>query len=101
MERVGRLRTTTGCSVTVQSSNREHNFGNRCSNDLRQLYANLVVKLEGKALDIVQLVGKGEGLEASVEVGIRGHVWEQTGCCGEFSTREQAGKLTRETDARW
>ena len=30
----------------------------------RQLYANLVVKHDGKALGIVQLVGKGEGLEA-------------------------------------
>ena len=30
----------------------------------RQLYAILVVKLDGKALGIVQLVGKGEGLEA-------------------------------------
>ena len=30
----------------------------------RQLYAILVVKLEGKAVGIVQLVGKGEGLEA-------------------------------------
>ena len=30
----------------------------------RQLYAILVVKLEGKALGIVQLVNKGEGLEA-------------------------------------
>ena len=30
----------------------------------RQLYATLVVKLEGKALGIVQLVNKGEGLEA-------------------------------------
>ena len=30
----------------------------------RQLYAILVVKLEGKALGIVQLVGKREGLEA-------------------------------------
>ena len=30
----------------------------------RQLYAILVVKLEGKALGIVQLVAKGEGLEA-------------------------------------
>ena len=30
----------------------------------RQLYAILVVKLEGKALGIVQLVTKGEGLEA-------------------------------------
>ena len=29
----------------------------------RQLYAILVVELEGKALGIVQLVGKGEGLE--------------------------------------
>ena len=31
---------------------------------LRQLYAILVVKLEGKALGIVQLVGRGEGLVA-------------------------------------
>ena len=31
---------------------------------LRQLYAILVVKLEGKALGIVQLVNKGEGMEA-------------------------------------
>ena len=30
----------------------------------RQLYAILVVKFDGKALGIVQLVGKGEGLEA-------------------------------------
>ena len=30
----------------------------------RQLYAILVVKLEGKMLGIVQLVNKGEGLEA-------------------------------------
>ena len=30
----------------------------------RQMYAILVVKLEGKALGIVQLVGKGEGLFA-------------------------------------
>ena len=30
----------------------------------RQLYAILVVKLEGKALGILQLVNKGEGLEA-------------------------------------
>ena len=30
----------------------------------RRLYAILVVKLEGKALGIVQLVNKGEGLEA-------------------------------------
>ena len=30
----------------------------------RQLYAILVVKPEGKALGIVQLVGKGAGLEA-------------------------------------
>ena len=30
----------------------------------RQMYAIFVVKLEGKALGIVQLVGKGEGLEA-------------------------------------
>ena len=30
----------------------------------RQLYAILVVKIEGKALGIVQLVKKGEGLEA-------------------------------------
>ena len=30
----------------------------------RQLDAIFVVKLEGKALGIVQLVGKGEGLEA-------------------------------------
>ena len=30
----------------------------------RQLYAILVVKLEGKALGIVQLVNRGEGLEA-------------------------------------
>ena len=30
----------------------------------RQLYANLVVKLDGKALGIVQVVGKGERLEA-------------------------------------
>ena len=30
----------------------------------RQLYAILVVKLEGKALGVVQLVNKGEGLEA-------------------------------------
>ena len=29
----------------------------------RQLYAILVVKLEGKALGIVQLINKGEGLE--------------------------------------
>ena len=30
----------------------------------RQLYAILMVKLEGKVLGIVQLVNKGEGLEA-------------------------------------
>ena len=30
----------------------------------RQMYAILVIKLEGKALGIVQLVNKGEGLEA-------------------------------------
>ena len=37
----------------------------------RQLYAILVVKLEGKALGIVQLVNMGEGLEAwrQIEVG--------------------------------
>ena len=48
----------------------------------KQMYAILVVKLEGKALGIVQLVGKGEcaGSVASVEVGVRGQVWEQTSC---------------------
>ena len=51
--------TTTGCRVTVHSSNRKHDSGGRCSNDL-----NTTVKLDGKALGIVQLVGKGEGLEA-------------------------------------
>ena len=45
----------------------------------RQLYAILVVKLEGKALGIVQLVGKREDV-ASVEVGVRGQVSEQTSC---------------------
>ena len=32
----------------------------------RQLYAILVVKLDGKALGIVQLVGMGEGLDPGV-----------------------------------
>ena len=48
----------------------------------RQLYAILVVKLGGKALGILQLVNKGEGLEAwrQLKVGVRGQVWEQTSC---------------------
>ena len=37
----------------------------------RQRYAILVVKLEGKALGISM---------ASVKVGVRGQVWEQTSC---------------------
>ena len=41
----------------------------------RQLYAILVVKLEGKAPGIVQ-----PGSIASIEVGVRGQVWEQTSC---------------------
>ena len=45
----------------------------------RQLYAILMVKLDGKALGIVQLVGKGGGLEAWRQLKL-GQVWEQTSC---------------------
>ena len=50
--------TTTGCRSSVCSAWEE------VQTISRQLYAILVVKLEGKALGIVQLVNKGEGLEA-------------------------------------
>ena len=63
MERAGRFGTTTGCSSSVNSANREHNALDRRSDDLRQLCAIIVVKFEGKALGIVKLVNKGEGLE--------------------------------------
>ena len=51
----------TGCRVTVHSSNREHDSGGDVQTISRQLYAILVVKLDGKAPGIVQLFGKGEG----------------------------------------
>ena len=48
----------------------------------RQLYAILVVKLEGKARGIVQLVNKGEGLEVwrQLKLEYEGQVREQTSC---------------------
>ena len=70
----------------------------------RQLYAILVVKLEGKALGIVQLADKGEGLEAwrqstSECEGKSGN--SKLRCCEEFSTQGQLGRLTQEMVARW
>ena len=68
----------------------------------RQLYAILVVKLVGKALGIVQLVNKGEGLEAWRQLSMRAR--QGTGklrCCEEFSTQGQLGRLTQEMVARW
>ena len=65
----------------------------------RQLYAILVVKLEGNALGIVQLVGKGEGLEAWRQLKLEYEGKSGTDklrCCEEFSTRGQLGRLTRE-----
>ena len=65
----------------------------------RQLYAILVVKLEGKALGIVQLVNKGEGLEA----------WRQLKleCEGKSGNRQAAllrgilnPRAAREADTR-
>ena len=44
----------------------------------RQLYAILVVKLDGKALGIVQLVGKGD----TSRVGLRVHVHSGVWCSG-------------------
>ena len=55
------METSIGCRVRVCSHNREYDPGAGSSNDLKTTV--LVVKLDGKALGIVQLVGKGEGLE--------------------------------------
>ena len=68
-----------------------------------QLYATLVVKLEGKALAIVQLVGKGEGLEAWRQLKLEYEGKSGTDklrCFGEFSTQDLVGRLTQEMDAR-
>ena len=55
----------------------------------RQLYAILVVKLDGTALGIVQLFGKGRraGCMASIEIGIRGKVWEETSSVAEGNSQ--------------
>ena len=63
-----------------------------------------MVKLDGKALGIVQLVNKGEGLEALRQLkleygGKSGN--NKLRCCEEFSTQGQLGRLTQEMVARW
>ena len=67
----------------------------------RQLYAILVVKLEGKALGIVQLVNKGEGLEAWRQLrleyeGKSGN--RQAALLREISTQGQLGMPTQDAE---
>ena len=61
----------------------------------RQLYAILVVKRDGQALGIVQLVGKGEGRGslASVEVGIQRACLgtDRQRCCGNSQPKSRLG----------
>ena len=70
----------------------------------RQLYAILVVKLEGKALGIVQLVNKGEGPEAWRQLkleyeGKSGN--KQDALLRGILNLRQLGRLTQEMVARW
>ena len=62
LERAGRLgrQLDAAAASTLRIANTKLEAVQKIS---RHLYAILVVKLEGKALGIVQLVGKGEGLE--------------------------------------
>ena len=65
----------------------------------RQLYAILVVKLEGKALGIVQLVAKGEGLEAWRQLKLESRN-RRAALLRWFSTQDLVGRPTQEMDAR-
>ena len=84
-----------GCESQLDGASQSaHTIGNTTlEHDVqtisRQLYAVFVVKLDGKALGIAQLVSKGEGMDAWLQLKLEyeGQVWAQTSSVVDGSSR--------------